>query len=500
MIKVKGKSKSKSIRTRLFITFSTVIILIILLLVFANSIILEDFYLYSKTKTAKNIYNVVNNYYSNDNTNIDIDNELNKLASKNSFEILIKTNDNIIVFSSEKDLMKVFDEMKVLAEYRQNYNRSLIYSQKNMQIDKMQDRNGVQYLLAKSKLENGYILYTRIPLESIEESVNISNNVLLLIGIITIGISAIIASIVSKRFTAPITELSNITNKMSKLDFSQKYKTADIDDEINELGKNINTMSDKLEATIKQLRDNNIELEKDIEEKSKIDEMRTQFISDVSHELKTPIALIQGYAEGLIENVNTDEESKKFYAEVILDESTKMDKLVKQLLELMKLEYGEREFNDEKFDIMELINEVIRHCDVMIKDKDIKIEKDEDCKIEVYADQIYIEQVIRNYVTNAIKNASEINGEKLIKISCSLNEKTNKVRVSVFNTGENIKEEEIQRIWKRFYKVDTSRNREEGGTGIGLSLVKAIMEKYGNDYGVINKENGVEFYFEVNCE
>lgn len=99
-------------------------------------------------------------------------------------------------------------------------------------------------------------------------------------------------------------------------------------------------MSAKLEATIQQLRNSNVELEKDIEEKSKIEEMRTQFISDVSHELKTPIALIQGYAEGLVENVNSDEENRQFYANVILDEANKMDKLVKQLLELMKLEYG----------------------------------------------------------------------------------------------------------------------------------------------------------------
>ena len=132
---------------------------------------------------------------------------------------------------------------------------------------------------------------------------------------------------------------------MSKLDFSQKYRITDADDEINNLGKSINIMSDKLEKTIKQLRNTNMELEKDIEEKSKIDEMRKSFISDVSHELKTPIALIQGYSEGLIENVNTDEESRKFYAEVIQDEINKMDKLVKQLLELMKLEYGKREFN-----------------------------------------------------------------------------------------------------------------------------------------------------------
>ena len=128
-------------------------------------------------------------------------------------------------------------------------------------------------------------------------------------------------------------------------------------------------MSDKLEKTINQLRSTNIELERDIEEKSKLDEMRKTFISDVSHELKTPIALIQGYSEGLLENVNTDEESRKFYAEVILDETNKMDKLVKQLLELMKLEYGNREFNNTEFNIVELEKEVLRKSKVMLEEK-----------------------------------------------------------------------------------------------------------------------------------
>ena len=283
---------------------------------------------------------------------------------------------------------------------------------------------------------------------------------------------------------------------MSKLDFSKKYKVNDTDDEINNLGKSINSMSDKLEATITRLRDSNIELEKDIEEKSKIDEMRKQFISDVSHELKTPIALIQGYAEGLVENVNTDEESRKFYAEVILDESNKMDTLVKQLLELMKLEYGKREFNNVQFNIVELVNEVIRKCDVMIKEKGAQIKFENTEEILIWADEFYIEQVVTNYFTNAIKHVKEVNGQKEIRITINKTKK-DKVRISVFNTGDNIDEIELDRIWKRFYKVDASRNREDGGTGIGLSLVKAIMNNYENDYGVLNKEDGVEFYFEM---
>ena len=255
-----------------------------------------------------------------------------------------------------------------------------------------------------------------------------------------------IVSYVSRKFGDPIAELNDIAKKMSNLDFSHKYKITDADDEINNLGKSINSMSNKLEKTIKQLRSTNIELEKDIEEKSKIDEMRKSFITDVSHELKTPIALIQGYSEGLLENVNTDAESRKFYAEVILDETNKMDKLVKQLLELMKLEYGKREFEDKEFNMVELEKEVVRKSQVIIEEKQVEVKFQTLEEINVLADGFYIEQVISNYITNAMKHV------------------------------------------------------KEGRTGIGLSFVKAIMSNYDNSYGVINKENGVEFYFELDLK
>lgn len=336
-----------------------------------------------------------------------------------------------------------------------------------------------------------------MPVASIHESVKISNKFLYLIGGLTIIIGGIGVLFISRKFTSPILELNDIANKMAKLDFSHKYRTTDTDDEINNLGKSINTMSDKLEKTINRLRETNLELEKDIEEKSKIDEMRKQFISDVSHELKTPIALIQGYSEGLIENVNTDDESRKFYASVILDEANKMDKLVKQLLELMKLEYGKREFNNSKFNLSELIGEVIRKSKVILDENNIEVEFDKENQVFVNADAFYIEQVITNYFTNAIKNVKEVDGSKIIKISVNADIEKNTVRTSVFNTGDNIEEEKLNRIWNRFYKADESRNREDGGTGIGLSLVKAIMNNYKKDYGVINKENGVEFYFDL---
>ena len=163
----------------------------------------------------------------------------------------------------------------------------------------------------------------------------------------------------------------------------------------------------------------------------------------------------------------------------------------------MKLEYGKRELNNTNFDIVDLIKEVLRKCEVMIREQGIETELKCNEKVMVNADDFYIEQVITNYVTNAIKYSQEINGKRKIEVSVQ-DTPNDKVRICVYNTGKNFSEDEMKKIWGRFYKLDSSRNRESGGTGIGLSLVKAVMNNYNNDYGVTNKEFGVEFYFELN--
>ena len=487
-----------SVKVKLFTTLSITILMIIIFLILVNSFALENFYLYSKQRTLKAVYETINNYYKNSEQENDIETELEKISVRNNFDILIKDNNGINIYTTNRNFSSVMESINDMINKFNVSSSKDIETNDKFSIKKQSDlKSGITYVMLTGRLENGYFLYIRIPVNSIQDSVRISNNFLWLMAGFTILIASIMVSIVSRKFTDPILELNNIAKKMSNLDFSQKYEVTDAKDEINNLGKSINTMSDKLEKTIRQLRNTNIELEKDIEEKSKLDEMRTSFISDVSHELKTPIALIQGYSEGLLENINADEESRKFYAEVIIDETNKMDRLVKQLLELMKLEYGKREFSNHEFNIVELEKEVIRKSKVMLEEKGIKVEFDEKQEINVIADDFYIEQVITNYLTNAIKNAKEINGEKIIKISNDINKENNKVCVKVFNTGENIKEEDLIRIWNRFYKADESRNREDGGSGIGLAFVKAIMNNYQNKYGVNNVENGVEFYFEL---
>ena len=493
------KENFKSIRVKLFLTLCIVVIVIIAFLILTNNFVLETFYLYSKTKSLVSIYDTINSYYAqeqSDSSKIRL--ELEKAAINSNLDILIQNGGNISVYSTNRDFMSNITDLNSINDKILKNRKNIVFKNDKILVRKMEDTTkGITFLMFSAKLDNDYQLYIRMPFASIKESVKISNKFLYLIGGFTILVGGIVVSFISRRFTTPILELNSIANKMSKLDFSHKYRITDAEDEINNLGKSINTMSDKLENTIKQLRETNIELEKDIEEKSKIDDMRKQFISDVSHELKTPIALIQGYSEGLIENVNTDDENRKFYASVILDEVNKMDRLVAQLLELMKLEYGKRQFNNKEFDVCELIKEVIRKSKVMLEEKEITVQFDENASVIVLADDFYIEQVITNYFTNAIKHVKEENGQKVININITPYIENNIVRISVFNTGENIKEEDLTRIWNRFYKADESRNREDGGTGIGLSLVKAVMNNYKKQYGVINKENGVEFYFDL---
>ena len=498
LIVKKIRIKFASIRMKLFVSLCVIVLAIISFLIILNNFVFENFYIYNKKKSLKNVYEIVNNYYNNSNSQTNIDSELEKISIKNNFDILIRNDYGESIYISNKNFFSSINQMTLFNLKDFQKDGEIIEKNENYTIiETIDSTTNINYIMLTSKLDNGYKLYIRMPITSIEESVKISNKFLYIIAMFVILFGGIVLSIVSKRFSKPIEELENIAKKMSNLDFTQKYNPSQADDEVDRLGKSINAMSTKLETTIDQLRNTNIELERDIEEKSQIDEMRKSFISDVSHELKTPIALIQGYSEGLIENVNSDEESRKFYAEVILDEATKMDRLVKQLLELMKLEYGRMEFNNTEFNVVELEKEILRKSKVMMEKENVEFEFEENEPINVLADDFYIDQVITNYVTNAIKYSTPINGVKKLKITNIIDKERGKVRVVVFNTSEGLSDEEMMRIWNRFYKSDESRNRSKGGNGIGLSLVKAIMNNYGNAYGAKNVAGGIEFFFEL---
>lgn len=337
--------------------------------------------------------------------------------------------------------------------------------------------------------DNSTLFIMSMPLASIQESVELSNRFTTSVGLIALVFGSILMYFVTKRVTNPIMKLSRLSERMSHLDFDASYED-DAQDEIGVLGRSMNTLSDKLKETIGELQEANRQLQHDIEEKIQVDEMRKEFIANVSHELKTPIALIQGYAEGLAEGMCEDEESRNDYCEVIMDEAGKMNKMVKQLLTLSALESGNDTPVLSAFDLTELIQDLISSAGILIQQNNAQVVFTQTEPIYVQADEFKIEEVLTNYLNNAMNH---LDGERQIRISTE--QQGDVVKVRVFNNGNLIPEEDIPNLWTKFYKVDKARTRAYGGSGIGLSIVKAIMDAHHQNCGVENVDGGVEFWF-----
>lgn len=339
--------------------------------------------------------------------------------------------------------------------------------------------------------DNQTIVIMSTPVAGLKESVNISNKFLIYVAVIGFIITVIITFLITKMITSPILQLAEISNKMGKLDFTARYE-GKRSDEIQTLGQNMNYMSDRLKKAISKLQEANEVLKEDIKRKEAIDEMRKDFIANVSHELKTPIALIQGYAEGLNEGLCEDEESRKYYTEVIMDESEKMNKMVKQLLTLSSLESGNSILHKEDFNMTSLTEGVLSSISILIGEKNVEVDFDTSKDIFLYADEFKIEEVVTNYISNAIHH---VNDNGTIKIDVSEDERN--VYFSVYNTGNQIPEKDLPNVWEKFFKVDKAHSRSYGGSGIGLSIVKAIVEAHGGAVKVVNKSDGVEFGFKI---
>ncbi len=362
-------------------------------------------------------------------------------------------------------------------------------------ITDMRDRRGSDHGLYLFGCNRGkYLLAMRIPLADIQDSAAISRQLMLRIGLLGILIGSIIMFSYASTFTKPIKEIAAASEEMAHLNFDVKVRT-DRKDELGMLGHSINSMSEQLEHTIADLKTANVELLGDIEKKEQIDEMRKDFLSHVSHELKTPIALIQGYAEGLKENINDDQESRDFYCDVISDEAMKMNTMVRKLLNLNQIEFGNNALDIRRFDLCQMISNKIAASKILFEKKKAQVDFLEEAPEYVWADELMIEEAFSNYLSNALNHVRE--GGR-IRIWFEKNEKD--LRLHVVNQGSLIPEEDLDKVWIKFYKVDKARTREYGGNGIGLSLVAATLEAHGKAYGVNNLEDGVDFWFDLDRE
>ncbi len=462
-----------------------------------NTVFLERYYLRDKRRILESGYATIEEASAAGRLESDeFDVTFDNLCANGNFNIIIISADRTIVRSSANNNRELLYEfLDILFAGPPDSGDVLVQEDRYMILRKTDDRLSSEYLVLYGTLSDGNAILMRTALESIKESVKVANKLLLYIGILVLIFGGAVSFFVARRVTRPVLELTDISKRMAELDFDAKYDPgAGRTNEIDELGAHMNELSRTLERTISELKGANNQLLLDIEQKTRIDDMRKDFISNVSHELKTPLALIQGYAEGLKEGVSEDPESRGFYCDVILDETERMTRMVKKLLTLSQLESGRETISFERFDLAELVRGVLHSSEILLEQAGVTVSEVPDGPVYVWADEFMAEEVLGNYLSNAIHHAG---GERRVAISCR--QAGGVVRLCVFNTGSPIPDAEIDKIWDKFYKVDKARTREYGGSGIGLSIVKAVAEAFHRDCGVENRPDGVEFWFEFDA-
>lgn len=516
------------IGTRLFVYMSFNVIFVILICCAFNIFALTKFYTYEKTNELISALYQIENIYSQDIADDTRDLMFEKISNDKNIHLIITDTNNEVAYSSlPEDAIRFGARMNAEAppykpelpsETNDNSNaypellkQNFDFHQFNRSMPKQRERHkedSPQYktiLVSKtdkyeiynnynpqlnsfdirlnSVLNNGYTAKLMLAMSPIKEGSGYLNRFLIFAGGIAILLSLIPMLFLTQSFTRPIRELSAIAKDMANLKFTKKYKGISCD-EIGELGNSINSMSEKLEATIMKLRN-------DIVEKETIDKRRREFLSNVSHELKTPIALVEAYAEGLNENIAMSDDDRKYYCEVILDEANKMSTIIQKLMSLMRLENGDDTVELSTYNINDQIRRIISEQTILFTDdKTLNIEFEPSATPMVTADEFLIDEVLTNYISNAVKYKSE-NGN--IKV---YTEKTdNKLRINVFNTAPLFTDEEQLKIWDSFYMADKARTYVDGSRGLGLSIVSAIIKAHNEEYGVENAKDGVVFYF-----
>ncbi len=334
---------------------------------------------------------------------------------------------------------------------------------------------------------SGIEIYSSV--DVIKENATVASNALMALSIFILCAIFTVSSYYTDQFTNPIRKITDTTKKMAKLDFSESCPPFRIK-ELNELSENINVLSGKLDTALSELKSENRQLEKDIRLTRKLEKTRRSFIANMSHELKTPISIIQGYAEGLKYGIGC--ENKDEYCDIIIEESEKMNTLVSRIMEYMLYGSGNLEVKNNSFSIRNLIKDYFSSVELNILKKDAEVLINIDPSFTGYGDKELLSHVFSNYFSNAL---SHLDFERKIIITAT--DMGKHYRITVFNTGKPIPGSDIENIWQSFYRADKSHSREEGRFGLGLSIVASIQELHKQKYGVRNKDNGVEFFFDI---
>jgi signal transduction histidine kinase len=485
-----------SITQKLFIITAVVFTLFIGSTLLVQSLFFEKFYIDKKGTDLQKEIEKFKAGYLNPETNKNLDEFVYENFENLNMKFSIADKNGKIRYIS-KPVRNRFDMTGtlVLSDYIKKWNLEpgnlINIKQKIDTITPRFSPEREKYLVGISPLnETNEIIFGLTSLQPVNEATSVIRDFYVYFSIGAIIIIIILAFIYSNIIAKPLIKINRTATKMSQLDFSQKCEISS-KDEFGNVASSLNFLSENLNNALISLKDANAKLEKDIEIERNLEKMRKEFIASVSHELKTPISLIDGYANGLKDNI-FDGKEKDYYLDIIMDESKKMGRLVSDMLDLSQLESGSFKLIKEQFSLSELISYTLKKYETLIAEKPAELEINLIDQVVVDADWYRLEQVITNFITNALRHVSD-NG----RISVNMIKKDTGISVEIENTGSGIPESDLEKIWDKFYRIDKSGNKKLGGTGIGLSIVKNILLLHNYPFGIQNTEIGVKFYFLV---
>ncbi|OOM79851.1 HAMP domain-containing sensor histidine kinase [Clostridium sp. BL-8] len=482
---------------RLFIITLSLVVGLLLIAYVAQAVFFESFYSYKKTTSLVNEVNKFHDLYSYQiSNNRDLYIAIQKFENDTNSKVIVTSVDGSKAIYLPNAYNTDNESLNTLAAFGQELlddkdliNQVVKYSKTGYTNFDNNTKIGVISTLSINS-SNDSLMFCVSPIQPIKEASEVISEFFIYLFIGLIVISIILSLIYSNLISKPLVNLTYAANKISKMNFTEVCET-EREDEIGSLAKSLSFLSKNLQAALLDLQSKNKKLEDDIERERQLEDMRKDFISNVSHELKTPIGIIEGYAEGLKDGIVSGEDAN-LYLETIIDESKKMTVLVTNMLELSKLESGIIKPNFESFNINRLINKILNKHKPDFEENKLNINFNPAVPYSyVYADPFQMEQVLTNLITNAIKYTPPKNN-----ININIEEKLDRFKISVQNMGVTIPEEEISKLFDKFYRLDRSRERtQKNSTGIGLSIVKNILHLHNSEFNLQNISGGVEFYF-----
>lgn len=335
-------------------------------------------------------------------------------------------------------------------------------------IDPVQDTGG----------KSGYLLAVT-SLQPVNEAAGMIKNYYIYIMAAAVLLVMLVSFYYSRQITRPLLRINRTAQQMASLDFSEKIPVA-TNDEIGDLSRSINELSERLHAHI-------VRLEQDIKREKQLEHIRKEFISSVSHELKTPLSVIQSCLSVLKDGVASHK--REHYFAAMEDEVNRMNLLIGDMLELAKYESGTYKMEMDAFYIDTLIGRICAKLAADMEKKQLRLHSSLQ-PVEVIGNELRIEQVIVNFLINAIRYTPEQES-----IFITIVQEQDQVKICIENKGARIPDEQLEKIWDRFYRGEPSRQRSTGGTGLGLAISKKILELHDVPYGVMNTRDGVLFYF-----